>query len=265
MTEDQLKDLHDKQKSIRDLQQTDIVDQATHDKAIKDKGKETAQAARDRQKEMTDALYGTLVKNRELENKAKIDSIKNEDEKAKETLRIQQQASREELAHSIKAFDEQQVQRNEDRKRKGESALAATKEEIAYRNSLVKEQGLLAKSQAIEMQNLVDAQNKARLEKERQFQTEILDIKNQTAVMGIQNLRDRAREELQIEIDKQIAEVKAADATVMTQDQKDQKIAALTEQNHAKKKALEDGFATEDQQNHLGYLKAQVDDERIII
>ena len=243
------------QKEIKDLNNEAAVDQAGYDKEVKDKAKEAAQAAKDHQKEMLDNIYGIMVKTKELNNKAKTDAIKNEDEKAKQILLIQQQATRDELAHAISTFDKEQAER----KKKG---LKVTMEETKYRESLGKEMLALQKSQGVELTNLEDEQKKARLLKERAFAKELEDLKTETGLIGITNARQRAKIELQIEIEKQIEEVNATENSVMNQDQKDKKIAALQNLNHAKAKAMDEGFKQEDLQTNMAFNESIIGDER---
>ena len=256
LDDDKKKKLNELQSEIADLNNQSLVDQAAFEKEKRDKqkekDKEAAQAAKEHKKEMLDQIYSTMVKTKELENQAKLDTIKNEDEKAKATLRIQQDAQREELQHTIDAFDKDQAER----RKKGQKV---TEEEIRYRKALTNQLAQLATTQAADMQVLEDSQKKAQLEKEKAFQTELNDIKSQGAILAISNARDRARAELQIELDKQIQEINASE---LTEKQKGEKIAAVKDVNAAKSKEQEAGFQQEDIQNQLNFNQWKIGDEK---
>ena len=254
LDDDKKKKLAELQSSIKDLNNQAAIEQATYNKKVQDdqkaanekaaaKQKESADKYKEHLKEVQDAKKESDAKILALQQKAELDSIKDEDAKAKRTLEIQQEMANKELQLAIDTIN----------KKKNLSA-----EEIKYRDSLLKQQQALATSNAVEMQNLEDSQTIAKKEKEAQFQKEIADIKNQAFLMSIEDEKVKAQTELQLQLDSQIAEINASE---LTEIQKGEKIAAVRSLNEEQKKEQEAGFKQKDQEDQLAYNQWQIQQE----
>jgi hypothetical protein len=254
LDEDKKKKLAELQNSIKDLQNQAAIEQANYNKKLADdqkaanekaaeKQKERADKYKEYLKELEDARKASDAKIKELANKAEIDAIKDEDEKARRTLEIQQKAAQEELQLEINKLNQKKK-------------LSA--EEAKLKESLLKQQAALTASQNIEMQNLVDTQNQALKDKEATFQKELQDLKDQAFIGSIESARERARQELQIELDKQVAEINSSE---LTQQQKDEKLALTRQIGQQKKTEQEAGFKLEDQQAQIAFNQWQIQDE----
>jgi hypothetical protein len=76
--------------------------------------------------------------------------------------------------------------------------------------------------------------------------------------MSIENLRERARQELEVELNKQIQEINSSE---LSEQEKGQKIAAVKEVNDAKFKELESGFKQKDMEDQLAFNQWQIQQE----
>jgi len=254
LDDDKKKKLAELQEAVKDLNNQAAIDQAEYNKGQAEerkkanedaaaKAKERADKYKEHLKEVQDARRESDKKIKELENQAMIDGIKDEEEKAKKTLQIQQQEQREELQGAIDTLN----------KKKN-----LTKEEMAYRDSLNKQMLTLQRVQAIETNNLEEEQAKARKEKEANFQKEMKDLRDQAFVMSIEDERTRASVELQMELEKQIAEINAAE---LTEIQKGEKIAAAKEINRLKFKELDAANKKKDMEDEMAFNTWQISQE----
>lgn len=254
LDDDKKKKLAELQEAVKDLNNQAAIDQAEYNKGQAEerkkanedaaaKAKERADKYKEHLKEVQDARAESNKKIKELENQALLDSIKDEEEKAKKTLQIQQQEQREELQGAIDTLN----------KKKNLS-----KEEMAYRDSLNKQMLTLQRVQAIETNNLEEEQAKARKEKEASFQKEMKDLRDQAFVMGIEDKKTRASVELQMELEKQVAEINAAE---LTEIQKGEKIAAAKEINRLKFKELEAANKQKDMEDEMAFNTWQISQE----
>ena len=254
LDDDKKKKLAELQEAVKDLNNQAAIDQAEYNKGQAEerkkanedaaaKAKERADKYKEHLKEVQDARRESDKKIKELENQAMIDGIKDEEEKAKKTLQIQQQEQREELQGAIDTLN----------KKKNLS-----KEEMAYRDSLNKQMLTLQRVQAIETNNLEEEQAKARKEKEANFQKEMKDLRDQAFVMSIEDERTRASVELQMELEKQVAEINAAE---LTEIQKGEKIAAAKEINRLKFKELDAANKQKDMEDEMAFNTWQISQE----
>jgi len=246
LDDDKKKKLAELQAAVKDLNNQAQVDQAQYEKQKQDKAKEANEKAAEKDKERKEkykehlkevqtATTESEKKILELKQKAEIDAIKDADKRAQKELEIQQQNADREL----------QIQIN-----KYASKKNLTKEEQKYLTSLYAQQKQLDATQAQETQNLLDEQAKARKEKEATFQKDLEEIKNTAYLMNIENAKTRAAAELQVELDKQIAEINASE---LTETQKGEKIVAVKAVNEAKVKEQDAAFKQKDMEDQLGY------------
>jgi hypothetical protein len=254
LDDDKKKKLAELQASIADLNNQALIDQAQYDKKKADTAKAANEKAAEKEKERRDkynehlkeiakATEDSEKKILELKQKAEIDAIKDEDLKAQKELEIQQKNADALLQIEIDKYA----------KKKNLS-----KEEQKLLKSLYEQQKQLDATQAQETQNLLDEQAKTRKEKEETFQKELEEIKNNAFLLNIENARARAQMELQIELDKQIAEI---NATELTEQQKGEKIAAVKAVNDAKVKEQNAGFKQKDMEDELAFNQWQIAQE----
>lgn len=238
LDDDKKKKLNELQEEIKDLNNQALIDQEEFNKNKADKEKEAADKAKDKAKEAADKAKDlrdktleeqkkALDKIKELQNAFYLDSIKDEDKKAQETLRIQQEAADKEI----------QLQLDTLNKKKN-----LTKEEKALKATLIQEQTALDAKQAQDTQALLDSQAKARIEKQKEFDKELLTLQNEYTLASIENLNDRAAKELEIALTQQIAEINSRQ---LTEAQKSALIEAATAINSQKVKELEETQAQE--------------------
>ena len=262
LDDDKKKKLNELQEEIKDLNNQALIEQEEFNKNKADKEKEASDKAKDAAKEAAskakEARDKTLEEQKkaldkitELQNAFYLDSIKDEDTKAQETLRIQQEAADKEI----------QLQLDTLNKKKN-----LTKEEKALKVTLLEEQKVLDEKQAQDTAALLDTQGKARIEKQKQFDSELLALQNEYTLASIENLNDRATKELEIALTNQIAEINSRQ---LTEEQKTKLIEAATAINAQKVKAIEEGQAQETADFKFslmeeGYAKqlAQVDIEK---
>lgn len=254
LDDDKKKKLAELQEAVKDLNNQANIDQAEFNtkqaedrkKANEDaaaKAKERADKYKDHLKEVETARAESNKKIKELQNQELLNSIKDEDEKAKKTLEIQQKEQRDELQGAIDTLN----------KKKNLS-----KEEIAYKDSLNKQMLTLQRVQAVEMNNLETEQAKVKAEKEATYQQELKDMRDQAFVMGLEDSRTRASVELQMELDKQVAEINAAE---LTEIQKGEKIAAAKEINRLKFKELDAANKQKDMEDEMAFNTWQISQE----
>ena len=238
LDDDKKKKLNELQEEIKDLNNQALIDQTEFNKNKADKEKEAADKARDKAKEAADKAKDlrdktleeqkkALDKIKELQNAFYLDSIKDEDKKAQETLRIQQEAADKEIQLQLDTLNKKKT---------------LTKEEKALKVTLLEEQRVLDEKQGQDTQALLDSQAKARLEKQKEFDKELLTLQNEYTLASIENLNDRAAKELEIALTQQIAEINARQ---LTEAQKSALIEAATNINSQKVKELEETQAQE--------------------
>jgi hypothetical protein len=255
LDDDKKKKLAELQVAIKDLNNQAAIDEAAYNKKKADAAKAAGEKSTEKEKERKDKYNEHLKEIQkateesdkkiiELRQKAEIDAIKDADLKAQKELEIQQKNARDLL----------QVEINKIAKKK-----ALTAEEQKYLNSLYSQQKQLGTTQAQETQNLLDEQAKVKKEKEATFQKELEEIKSTSFLMGITNLRERARQELQVELDKQIAEVNSSELTAT---QKEEKINAIKDVSRLKRKEQDTAFAEEDRQAQFQFNEAEINDTR---
>jgi len=246
LDDDKKKKLVELQEAVKDLNNQAAIEQATYNKKIQDdqkaanekaaeKQKERADKYREHLKEIKDATLESEKKIIELRQQAEIEAIKDEDEKARRTLEIQQDTAQKELQIEIDKYN----------KKKNLSM-----EEQKLLNSLNAQQKQLTIVQGQETQNLLDDQAKARTEKEAQFQKDLKDLKDQAFLMSIEDERTRAATELQIDLEKQIAEIQQSE---LTEQQKGEKIAVVREINNQLKIEQETGFKQKDMEDQMAF------------
>lgn len=255
LDDDKKKKLTELQVAIADLNNQAAIDQAAYNK----KKAETTKAANDKAtekekerknkykehlKEIQKATEESDKKIIELRQKAEIDAIKDADLKAQKELEFEQKNARDLLQVEI---------------HKIANKKKLTAEEQKYLNSLYSQQKNLGLVQAQETLNLLDEQAKVKKEKEATFQKELEEIKSTGFLMGITNVRDRARQELQVDLDKQIAEVNSSELTAT---QKEEKINAIKDVSRLKRKEQDAVFTEEDRQAKFQFNEAEINDTR---
>ena len=254
LDDDKKKKLAELQEAVKDLNNQANIDQAEfskkqsedRQKANEDaaaKAKERAAKQAEFIKEYQQKVVEANKKTKELEQQATINSIKDEQEKAKKTLEIQQENQKAELQAAIAILN----------KKKNLS-----KEDIAYKDALNKQMLTLQRVQAMETNKLEEEQAKIRTDKETAFQTELKDIKDQAFLMNIEDAQARATVELQIELDKQIAIINASE---LTEIQKGEKILAVTQINNAKLVEQNAAFKQADMESQFAFNEWQINQE----
>lgn len=236
LSDEQKKKLVELQEAVKDLNNDALVMQAEFEKKksddakkaaddaaakAKERAKEAADKAKERREKALQAQQEALQKIKDLENSFYLDSIKDQEKRAQEELRIQQEAADKSIQVQIDALD----------KKKN-----LTKEEKALRETLVAQQKALDEKQAQDTQKLLDEQAKARAEKEKQYQAELLNLKNEYTLASIENEVDRGKKELEIQLANQIAEINQRQ---LTEEQKAQLIEAVTKINADKVAEIE--------------------------
>lgn len=221
LDDEKKKKLVELQEAVKDLQNQALIDQATYDKKQADKANEVAKAAADkrkenqkaeaeRAKEILNQLTESNKKTRELQNKAIVDAIKDEEEKARTTLRIQQETQKAELQAQIDKLAKKKT---------------LTKEEIQLQKGLDMQMKSLITSQGIETQNLLDSQAALKKEKQAAFDKELLDLQNTFKVNSIARAYERAQAELALGLENQIKEI---EQRKLTEEEKAKLIATIT-------------------------------------
>jgi len=254
LDDEKKKKLVELQEQVKDLNNQMLIDQASYNKEkaakekeaadkAKEKAKEAADKYKEHQKEMIDAEREAQKKILELKQKAEIDSIKDEELKAQRSLQIQQENAQKELQIEIDKYANKKK---------------LTLEEQKYLNALRAEQKALTESQAIETQNLLDDQAKVRKDKEDAFQKELKDLKNQAFLGTLQDERDHARAELDLQLQTQIEEINQSE---LSEKQKGEKIAIVREINQQQKQEQEAGFKQKDMEDQLAFNQWQIGQE----
>ena len=236
LSDEQKKKLVELQEAVKDLNNDALVMQAEFEKKKKDdakkasedaaaKAKERAKEAADKEKERREkaleAQKEALKKIKDLEDQFYLDSIKDDDKRAQEQLRIQQETADKEIQIQIDALNKKKT---------------LTKEEKALKETLIQQQKALDEKQAQDTQKLLDDQAKARAEKEKEYQAELLNLKNEYTLASIENEIDRGKKELEIQLANQIAEINQRQ---LTEEQKAKLIEAVTKINNEKVAAIE--------------------------
>ncbi len=254
LDDEKKKKLAELQEAVKDLNNQAQIDQAAYNKKIADdqraanqkaaeKQKERADKYKEHLKEIKDATLASEQKIIELRQKAELDAIKDEDEKARRTLEIQQATADKELQIEIDKYA----------KKKNLSI-----EEQRYLNSLYAQQKQLDATQAQETQNLLDTQAEAKKEKEATFQKELKDLKDQAFLLSIEDERMRATAELQLQLENQIAEINASE---LSEQQKGEKIAIVRQINNEQKQTQEAGFKQADMEAEMAFNTWQIQQE----
>lgn len=243
LDEEQLKKLNELQREIADLNQQSINNEAAFEKKKADdkqkaaddakaKAKEVAdKAAEEAKKRREDALSvekEALVKIAELKNQAYLNGIADEELKAQETLRLQQEAADKELQIQIDLLAKKK---------------ALTKEEKAALTALNTELTNLNIVQGQETQALLDTQAETRKQKEADFQAEVKGLRQQIFLANIKDERVKAKESLNLDLQNQID---AINQRKLTEEQKAELIKLVNEKSYADLLQLNKDFAAED-------------------
>ena len=250
LDDEKKKKLVELQEAVKDLQNQALVDQAAYDKKQSDKAKEAAKAAQDKRKEAAKAeaerakeilnqLTESNKKTRELQNKAIIDAIKDEEEKARTTLRIQQETQKAELQAQIDKLAKKKT---------------LTKEELQLQKGLDMQMKALVASQGIETQNLLDEQAKIKKEKQAAFDKELLDLQNTFKVNSIARAYERAQAELALGLENQIKEI---NQRKITEEEKAKLIETVTAIAGQKSAEMDKQLATEKRDFQVGLITDQ--------
>lgn len=236
LDDDKKKKLNELQEQIKDLNNQALIDQEDFNKNKADKEKEAADKAADKAKEAADKAKDlkdktleeqkkALDKIKELQDSFYLDSIKDQDQRAQEALKISQAAADKEIQLQIDTLDKKKT---------------LTKEEQALRATLIEEQKALDAKQAQDTQTLLDEQAKVRVEKEKAYNSELLGLRNELALLSIENETDRSMKELEIALAQQVQEINSRQ---LTEAQKTALIESATLINAQKVKDIEEGQA----------------------
>jgi hypothetical protein len=254
LDEEQLKKLQELQREIADLNQQAINEEASFEKKKADDKAKAVEEAKAKAKEAADKAAEALKKRREdalalqkdaqktsrdLQNAFYLDSLKDEEFKAQETLRIQQEAAQKELQLQIDTLAKKK---------------ALTKEEVAALTALRQEQTDLTAKQGQETQALLDTQAETRKQKEKDFQNELRDARQSAYLAGIEDERFAAKETLRLDLENQIASINQKE---LSEEQKAELIKAITEKNNADVLKLNKDFAEEDKQIDMAKLESK--------
>lgn len=222
LDDDKKKKLAELQESLKDLNNQARIDQAEFNKKQAEDQKKANEEAKQKQEERNKAHQEFLKeylektaeankKTKELENQATLAMIDDEDAKAKKALEIQQKAQTAELQLAIDTIN----------KKKNLS-----QQELTYRDALNKQLTQLQKVQNLETEKLNTEQAEKRKAAEDAFNKELKAIKDQNHLAGLENARQRAAEELQLQLDNAILDIQQSERT---ESQKSELIAALKE------------------------------------
>lgn len=250
LDDEKKKKLVELQEAVKDLQNQATIDQAAYDKkqadkatevakALADKKKEAAKAEAERAKEILGQLTESNKKTRELQNKAIVDAIKDEEEKARTTLKIQQDTQKAEL----------QVQIDKLAKKK-----SLTKEELQLQKGLDKQMLSLVTSQGIETQNLLDAQALLKKEKQAAFDEELLTLQDTFKINSIARAYERAQAELALGLENQIQEI---NQRKITEEEKAKLIGTVTLIAGQQSAAMENQLRVEQRDFQVGLITDQ--------
>ena len=222
LSEEKQKQLVELQEAIKDLNNQAAIDQADFDKKQKEEEtkriEERKKAQDDFVKEYLAKIAEANKKTRELEQRALLNSIDDEEEKAKKTLEIQQQLQKDELQLAIDTINKKKNLSNQ---------------ELAFRDSLMKQMTALEKVQAQETEKLIEDLNEKRKAAETTFAKELETIKNQTHLEGISNARVRAEEEARLQLEIALRDIEQSQRS---ETQKQELIAAIKDQFDLKEK-----------------------------
>jgi len=256
LDEEQTKKLKELQKEITDLNQQAINEEAAFEKKKADdkkkatedakaKAKEAATKAAEEAKKRRDEALAlekeALKASADLRNQAYLNGLKDEEFRAQEALRIQQEAADKELQLQINTLE---------KKKK------LTKEETAALAALKKEQNDLNVVQGQETQALLDSQAKTRAEKQKEYDAELKGLQQAATLANIEDERERGRKTLEVDLQNQIDAINQRD---LTENQKADLIKAITEKSNADLLALNKQYAEEDKEIEMAKLEAKAE------
>jgi hypothetical protein len=236
LDDDKKKKLNELQEEIKDLNNQALIDQADFNKNKADKEKEATDKANDKAKEAADKAKElrektleeqkkALDKIKELQDAFYLDSIKDQDQRAQEALKLTQAAADKEIQIQLDTLNKKKT---------------LTKEEKALKATLIEEQKALDAKQAQDTQALLDEQAKVRAEKEKAYNAELLGLRNELTLMSIENETERSLKELEIALAQQVQEINSRQ---LTEAQKTALIENAALINAEKVKAIEEGQA----------------------
>jgi hypothetical protein len=236
LDDEKKKKLNELQEEIKDLNNQALIDQADFNKNKADKEKEATDKANDKAKEAADKAKElrektleeqkkALDKIKELQDAFYLDSIKDQDQRAQEALKLTQAAADQEIQIQLDTLNKKKT---------------LTKEEKALKATLIEEQKALDAKQAQDTQALLDEQAKARAEKEKAYNAELLGLRNELTLMSIENETERSLKELEIALAQQVQEINSRQ---LTEAQKTALIENAALINAEKVKAIEEGQA----------------------
>jgi hypothetical protein len=262
LDDDKKKKLVDLQNELKDLQNQALIDQAEFDKNKRDKEKEAAKEAADKAKERAkekadrekaerekalEAQRASLERIKKLEDEYYLNGIQDQQFRAQEALRIQQEEQDRAIQIQLDALN---------KKKK------LTKEETALKEALLLEQKALNERQGQETAALTEEQNKQTLEAQKAYNSELMALKNELTLMSIANAQERSIKELEIQLAQQIEEINSRQ---ITEEQKTALIVAATANAAAKTKELEEQQAAETAAFKLDLMQDGYDKEIALI
>lgn len=209
------------QEQIKDLNNAALIEQEEFNKSQQEKVRAAADKAKELRDKVLEQEATVRQKIKELQNQAYLDSIVNEQEKAREALRIQQEAQQAEIQIGLDSLNKKK---------------ALTKEEVALKKALVEQQVALTTKQEQEVTALGQIQQKDRLQKEKEYNDQLLALQNELAAMSFRNAEDRQIRELELQLQQQVAEINQRQ---ITEKQKSDLILAATQVTQLKVAELE--------------------------
>lgn len=209
------------QEQIKDLNNAALIEQEEFNKSQQEKVRAAADKAKELRDKVLEQEATVRQKIKELQNQAYLDSIVNEQERAREALRIQQEAQQAEIQLGLDSLNKKK---------------ALTKEEVALKKALVEQQVALTTKQEQEVTALEQIQQKDRLQKEKEYNDQLLALQNELAAMSFRNAEDRQIRELELQLQQQVAEINQRQ---ITEKQKSDLILAATQVTQLKVAELE--------------------------
>lgn len=251
---EQLKKLQELQREVADLNQAAINEEAAFEKKKADEKKKAGEEAASKAKEASDKAKeaekkrredalaiekDALAKSAELKNQAYLNGLADEELRAQETLRLQQEAADKEIQLQINTLEKKK---------------ALTKEEVAALSALKKELIDLNVVQGQETQALLDTQAQTRADKQKEFDAELKGLQQQATLAAIEDERIRGRKTIEVDLQNQIDAINQRE---LTEEQKAALVKAITEKSNADLLALNKGFAEADKQIDMAKLESK--------
>ena len=201
----------------------------------------------ERNNKARDSIVTSLTAAQSLKDQIELQGIKDEDERARVALAQQQRNETTKLNDQISALEKLGSKR--------------TKTETKLLEQLNSEKLLLEKKNIGDTNALIDEQSQKRLDKEKELQNKLKDLKDQLALASISDLRERALKELEMERDKQIKLAELEYNTPEQETKKQEAIETIRKLFRQKEVDLKAEWYTEDQQKELDKQAAEYENK----